>query len=150
MSNEHSLLTQSVVCNPEIEKWFQYIDSAIVINAWDTAPMALNGCDFDGDLLYTTTNQALMRNQTNLPALRCIQRKAKKKIVTEDDLIQSNLQGFGSQIGQITNRCTSITSLMANYSKDSEEYKILKYRTQCFQNGQQNEINLSVSLYGNM
>lgn len=81
-----------------------------------------------------------MRNQTNLPALRCIQRKAAKKIVTEEDLIQSNLQGFGSQIGQITNRCSAITSLMANYSKDSKEYQILKYRTQCFQNGQQNEI----------
>ena len=81
-----------------------------------------------------------MRNQTNLPALRCIQRKAAKKVVTEEDLIQSNLKGFGSQIGQITNRCTAITSLMANYSKDSKEYQILKYRTQCFQNGQQNEI----------
>ena len=140
MSNEHSLITQNIACSKEIEKWFKYVDSVVVINAWDTAPMALNGCDMDGDLLYTTTNQALMRNQTNLPALRCIQRKAEKKVVTEEDLIQSNLQGFGSQIGQITNRCTSITSLMANYSKDSEEYKILKYRTQCFQNGQQNEI----------
>lgn len=140
MSNEHSLITQNVVCNDRIAKWFEYIDSVVVINAWDTAPMALNGCDMDGDLLYTTTNQALMRNQTNLPALRCIQRKASKKVVTEEDLILSNLQGFGSQIGQITNRCTSITSLMANYPKDSEEYKILKYRTQCFQNGQQNEI----------
>ena len=105
---------------------------------------------YSGDILYTTTNQALMRNQTNLPALRCIQRKAAKKVVTEEDLIQSNLQGFGSQIGQITNRCTSITSLMANYPKDSKEYQILKYRTQCFQNGQQNEINLSVSLYGDI
>ena len=140
MSNEHSLLTQSIACNEQIEKWFKYLDAVVVINAWDTAPMALNGCDMDGDLLYTTTNQALMRNQTNLPALHCIQRKAAKKIVTEDDLIESNLKGFGSQIGQITNRCTSITSLMANYPKDSEEYKILKYRTQCFQNGQQNEI----------
>lgn len=140
MSNEHSLITQNVVNNDKISKWFEYIDSVVVINAWDTAPMALNGCDMDGDILYTTTNQALMRNQTNLPALRCIQRKAAKKIVTEDDLIQSNLQGFGSQIGQITNRCTAITSLMANFPKDSEEYKILKYRTQCFQNGQQNEI----------
>ena len=140
MSNEHSLITQNVVFNEKIAEWFRYIDSVVVINAWDTAPMALNGCDMDGDILYTTTNQALMRNQTNLPALRCIQRKAAKKIVTEADLIQSNLQGFGSQIGQITNRCTSITSLMANFPKDSEEYKILKYRTQCFQNGQQNEI----------
>ena len=140
MSNEHSLLTQNIAYGEKIDEWFKYVDSVIVINAWDTAPMALNGCDMDGDLLYTTTNQALMRNQTNLPALRCIQRNAAKKVFTEEDLIESNLQGFGSQIGQITNRCTSITSLMANYSKDSEEYKILKYRTQCFQNGQQNEI----------
>lgn len=29
---------------------------------------------------------------------------------------------------------------MANYEPDSKEYQILKYRTQCFQNGQQNEI----------
>lgn len=140
MSNEHSLITQNVVHNDRIDKWFEYIDSVVVINPWDTAPMALNGCDMDGDILYTTTNQALIRNQTNLPALRCIQRNAEKKVVTEADLIESNLQGFGSQIGQITNRCTSITSLMANYPKNSEEYKILKYRTQCFQNGQQNEI----------
>lgn len=140
MSNEHSLVTQNIAYGDHISEWFKYVDSVVVINAWDTAPMALNGCDMDGDLLFTTTNQALMRNQTNLPALRCIQRKAAKKIVAEEDLIKSNLQGFGSQIGQITNRCTSITSLMANYAKDSEEYKILKYRTQCFQNGQQNEI----------
>lgn len=93
-----------------------------------------------GDLLFTTTCEPLIKNQHNLPALRCVQRKAAKKVVTEDDLIQSNLQGFGSQIGQITNRCTAITSLMANFPEDSEEYKILQYRTQCFQNGQQNEI----------
>lgn len=148
MSNEHSLITQNVVCNDEITKWFEYLDSAVVINAWDTAPMALNGCDMDGDILFTTTNQVLMRNQTNLPALRCIQRKAAKKVVTEEDLIQSNLQGFGSQIGQITNRCTAITSLMANYPKDSKEYQILKYRTQCFQNGQQNEIkNIGLTIW---
>lgn len=140
MSNAHSLITQNISYSIEAQKWFEYVDSVVVINAWDTAPMALNGCDMDGDLLYTTTNQPLMRNQTNLPALRCVQRKAAKKIVTEEALIQSNLQGFGSQIGQITNRCTAITSLMANFPKDSEEYNILKYRTQCFQNGQQNEI----------
>lgn len=91
-----------------------------------------------------------MRNQTNLPALRCIQRKAEKAIITEDALIQANLDGFGSQIGQITNHCCCVTSLMANYPKDSEQYKVLKYRTQCFQNGQQNEIDKFLSLYAVM
>lgn len=140
MSNEHSLLTQCINYDADVAKWFMYMDAVVVVNAWDTMPAALNGFDYDGDLMYTTTSQPLMRNQTNLPALRCIQRNAEKSVITEENLIASNLQGFGSQIGQITNRCTAITSLMANFSKDSEEYKILKYRTQCFQNGQQNEI----------
>lgn len=140
MSNEHSIVQQSICCNKEAQYWFQYMESIAIVNAWDTMPAALNGFDFDGDLLFTTDNEVLMRRQTNLPALRCIQHKAKKEIISEENLIQSNLNGFGSQIGQITNRCTSMTSLMANYTEDDEEYKVLKYRTQCMQAVQQAEI----------
>lgn len=140
MSNEHSIVCQSICTSEEAKYWFKYMESIAIVNAWDTMPAALNGFDFDGDLLFTTDNEPLMRRQTNLPALRCIQHKAKKEIITEENLIQSNLNGFGSQIGQITNRCTSMTSLMANYSEDDEEYKVLKYRTQCMQAVQQAEI----------
>ena len=140
MSNEHSIVKQHICDDPSARYWFQYMDSIAIVNAWDTMPAALNGFDFDGDLLFTTDNEVLMRRQTNLPALRCIQHKAKKELISEENLIQSNLNGFGSQIGQITNRCTSMTSLMANYSEDDEEYKVLKYRTQCMQAVQQAEI----------
>ena len=81
-----------------------------------------------------------MRRQTNLPALNCIQHKAKKKITIEEDVVKANKQGFGSKIGSITNRITAITSLMANYEPGSIEYEILKYRTQCGQALQQEEI----------
>ena len=140
MSNEHSILKQKICTNEQAQEWFQYMESITIVNAWDTMPAALNGFDYDGDLLFTTDNEPLMRRQTNLPALRCIQHNAKKEIVTEENLIQSNLNGFGSKIGQITNRCTAMTSLMANYSEDDEEYKVLKYRTQCMQAVQQAEI----------
>lgn len=140
MSNEHSIVSQRICSNIAAQYWFQYMKSIAIVNAWDTMPAALNGFDFDGDLLFTTDNEVLMRRQTNLPALRCIQHKAKKEIISEENLIQSNLNGFGSQIGQITNRCTSMTSLMANYTEDDEEYKVLKYRTQCMQAVQQAEI----------
>lgn len=140
MSNEHSIVRQHICTNEDAKYWFRYMESIAIVNAWDTMPAALNGFDFDGDLLFTTDNEVLMRRQNNLPALRCIQHKAKKEIITEDNLIQSNMNGFGSQIGQITNRCTSMTSLMANYSEDDEEYKVLKYRTQCMQAVQQAEI----------
>ena len=150
MSNEHSIVKQRICNNLAAKYWFQYMESIAIVNAWDTMPAALNGFDFDGDLLFTTDNEVLMRRQTNLPALRCIQHKAKKEIISEENLIQSNMNGFGSQIGQITNRCTSMTSLMANYSEDDEEYKVLKYRTQCMQAVQQAEIKISVSPYSNV
>ncbi len=140
MSNEHSIVRQKICYDDRAQEWFQYMESIAIVNAWDTMPAALNGFDYDGDLLFTTDNEVLMRRQTNLPALRCIQHNAKKEIITEENLIQSNLNGFGSKIGQITNRCTSMTSLMANYSEDDEEYKVLKYRTQCMQAVQQAEI----------
>lgn len=140
MSNAHSIVAQNISYSNNAKEWFKYIDTCVVVNAWDSMPMALNGFDFDGDLLFTTNNAPLMRRQTNLPALNCIQHKAKKKITLEEDVVKANKQGFGSKIGSITNRITAITSLMANYEPRSIEYEILKYRTQCGQALQQEEI----------
>lgn len=47
MSNEHSLVSQDICMSDEAEYWFRYMDTVIVVNAWDTMPMALNGFDFD-------------------------------------------------------------------------------------------------------
>lgn len=149
MSNAHSVLTQNVSYFNEAAYWFRYIDSCIVVNSQDTMPMALNGFDFDGDLLFTTNNPVLLRTHKNLPALNCIQYKAAKKAVTEEDVITANKLGFGSKIGQITNRITCMTSLMANYSEEDEEYKILKYRTQCGQAQQQAEIDKAKGILPN-
>lgn len=149
MSNAHSVLTQNISYSEDVAYWFRYIDTCIVVNAWDTMPMALNGFDFDGDLLFTTNNPVLLRTHKNLPALNCIQYKAAKKAVTEEDVITANKLGFGSKIGQITNRITCMTSLMANYSEEDEEYKILKYRTQCGQAQQQAEIDKAKGILPN-
>ena len=144
MSNSNSIVKQKICKDERVKDWFKYMESISVVNAWDTMPAALNGFDFDGDLLFTTDNEVLKRRQHNLPALRCIQHKAKKEIITEDNIVQSHLQAFGSKIGQITNRCSAMTSLMAKYSEDSEEYKLLEYRTQCMQAVQQAEIDKAV------
>lgn len=88
-----------------------------------------------------------MKNQTNVPALNCIQYNAKKVVVTEDDLIQANKDGFGSKIGSITNRITAMTSLMSNYDPSSIEYKTLEYRAQTGQLLQQSEINFGLLVW---
>lgn len=149
MSNEHSLVSQNVCYDDKVEYWFEYMDTVAIVNAWDTMPMALNGFDFDGDLLFTTDSAPLLKNQKNLPALNCIQYNAAKKVVTEVDVIKANKDGFGSKIGSITNRITAITSLMANYEPGSVEYEILRYRTQCGQALQQEEIDKAKGILPN-
>lgn len=84
-----------------------------------------------------TDNPVLLRKHKELPALMCVQRRADKKIVTEDDIVESNIASFGEDIGRITNRVTSMFEVQARYSPDSEEYKTLDYRIKCGQLYQQ-------------
>ena len=120
--------------------WYRYMTTCTVFNSWDTAAHALNGMDKDGDLVMLTDNDVLVRNLVELPALMCVQRNAKKKAVTEEDLIQSNIDSFGDDIGKTTNWITSMFDVRAQFDKGSKEYKELDYRIKCGQLYQQNSI----------
>lgn len=93
--------------------------------------------DMDGDAFITTDNPVLVKNTKGLPTVVCVQRKAKKVPITEDALAVSNSDSFGSDIGAITNRVTSMYEIIADFDKDSEEYEILEYRMKCGQLFQQ-------------
>lgn len=120
--------------------WYQYMTTCTLFNSWDTAAHALNGMDKDGDLVMLTDNAVLVNNLKELPALMCVQRKAQKKIVSEEDAIQSNIDSFGDDIGKTTNWITSMFDVQAQFDKDSDEYRELDYRIKCGQLFQQNAI----------
>ncbi len=124
----------------DVCRWFQYMNACTILNAWDTASQALNGCDFDGDLVMLTDNKVLVENFMESPVIMCMQRKAKKCIPSEHDMIQSNIDSFGDDIGKITNRITSMFDVRAQFDKGSEEYKELDYRIRCGQLYQQDSI----------
>lgn len=124
----------------EANYWFKYLHTSTVLNAWDTACQALNGCDFDGDLVMLTDNPVLVEKLVVSPAIMCVQRKAAKKLVTEEDVIQSNINSFGDDIGKTTNWITSMFEVRSHFDRDSEEYKMLDYRIKCGQLFQQNVI----------
>lgn len=60
--------------------------------------------------------------------------KPKKMIFTKEDLYNSDLFGFGSAIGAITNKSTSAYAMLPilekKYGKDSKEVKITMSRLQ--------------------
>lgn len=120
--------------------WYQYMKTCTVFNGWDTAAAALNGMDFDGDLVMLTDNKVLVDRHIALPALICAQRRADKKVSVESDFIKSNIESFGNDIGQTTNWITSMFDVQSSYEKDSDEFKVLDYRIRCGQLFQQNAI----------
>lgn len=128
------------VSNDKTNHWYQYMKTCTIFNAWDTAAAALNGADFDGDIVMLTDNNILVNKLKPQNALMCAQRKAAKKVPSEEDFIHSNIESFGNDIGQTTNWITSMFEVRSHYKPESREYKELSYRIKCGQLYQQNAI----------
>lgn len=140
MTSHNNIRRCNVVNNDDVGYWYQYMDTIMIINSFDTFCMALCGCDWDGDILYSTNNDVLLRRHIRLPAIQCVQRNANKIIPSESDIILSNLNGMGNKVGSITNKVTNMKEVQSHFDKDSKEYKIMDYRMGCGQLYQQNEL----------
>ena len=140
MSCHNNIRTQSVSTGEDVLYWFRYLTTATVFNVHDSLTHALNGADFDGDLVFITDNPVLVRRTRNLPVIMCEQGNAPKVIPDENDFIVSNIRGFGDDIGKITNRITAMFDVQSQYEPGSEEYETLAYRIQAGQKLQQDSI----------
>lgn len=140
MSVHNNIRVMNVVRNEDIDFWYQYMPTVNIINCHDMFYPALNGADNDGDAILVTDNEILLRNTRDVPAIVCVQKKAEKRVITDELLAQSNELGFGDEIGSITNRITAMYDILTQFDKDSKEYKTLEYRIKCGQQYQQSAI----------
>lgn len=137
----HNNIRKCIINNSdECQRWYQYMDTIMIINAWDSFCMAENGCDWDSDILFSTNNDVLKRRYKELPAIECVQRNTSKIIITERDVKKTNKNGMGNQVGTITNYVTSMMEVQSHFEKTSKEYKELEYRIGCGQLYQQAEL----------
>lgn len=140
MTCHNNIRRRNVVHNEEMDFWYQYDTTGIILNSWDTTCDATNGSDKDGDMFFTTDNKIIVEHTLNSTTIECMQRKAEKIIPTEKDMVQANKLAFGDEIGTTTNRITAMIERQSAFDKNSEEYKILDYRIKCGQHFQQNSI----------
>lgn len=140
MTCHNNIRRMTLVDNEETRYWYQYITTAIIFNAWDTSCDAMNGADKDGDTNMDTDNPIIVRNTLNSPTIMCMQRKAQKKVPSEEDIIQANKLAFNDDIGTVTNYITSMIERQAGFKKGTPEYETLSYRIMCGQLYQQNTI----------
>lgn len=138
MTCHNNIRLMNVANSDAVLHWYRYMNACTIFNSWDTAAQALNGMDKDGDLVLTTNNKVLVENYRAEPSIMCIQRKAEKVDITEELLVQSNINSFGDDIGRTTNWITTMFDVQAGFNPSSEEYKVLDYRIKCGQLFQQN------------
>jgi len=77
------------------------------------------------------------------PTVMCEQHNAEKMAITEENLIESNINSFGDDIGRITNHITAMFEVQSGFPKGSPEYETLEYRITCGEHLQQNSIDKS-------
>ncbi len=140
MTCHNNIRKRSVVHSGEMDYWYQYNQTGMILNSWDSTCDALNGADKDSDSFFTTDNEIILRNTRDVPAIECVQRQAEKIIPDEPDLVKANLLAFGDEIGSTTNKITSMIELQSSFKKGSPEYMALEYRIMCGQHYQQNSI----------
>lgn len=150
MTSHNNIRKLKVVHNAEMDDFYKYMVTPTIFNSWDTCAEAMNGMDKDGDCVINTSSFVLVNNTNNLPAIQCIQQKAPKCIVTEEDLMQSNINSFGNAVGEVTNKITSMFEVQAGFPKNSREYRILDYRIKCGQLYQQNSIDKTKGIVANI
>ena len=140
MTSIENVCKLKVTTNPEMEKWYKYIKTCILLNSWDTTAIRCNGEDYDSDSNFCTDNKVLLDAFEYKTTLMCEQESSVKKVPTEEDYIKSDINGFGDSIGSVTNKATNMISLREQFEPDSEEYKRLVYRISTMMNYQQNAI----------
>ena len=141
MTCHNNVRIASIADRPEIRDWYAHMQTCTIINSWDSMAHALNGMDKDGDMVFVTDNPVLLRRTKPTRTILCAQRMAERTLPTEDSLVKSNINGFGDDIGKITNRITAMFDVRSRFAPGSAEYKELSYRIMCGQHFQQCAIN---------
>ncbi|MFK7678804.1 hypothetical protein ACI3ER_12240 [Bacillus sp. Wb] len=120
--SEHVLL--NLQDNDEVNHWYRYNYTGIIVNAHGVETVNWAGSDFDFDIVATTSNKTIIKGvyQNELP-ITYEAPKSTKKVLVDQDLFDADVFSFGSIIGSITNKSTSAFALLAQLKEGTSEYE---------------------------
>ena len=109
------------------ENYFRYLTSGIIYSIHDLTALQQGGCDFDGDITFTTNNPLILKGcydfQTAKPLYYSLSTTDLVGRITSINLIKADVRGLNSAVGKISNKSGSLYAKLKKYSPDSPEYK---------------------------
>lgn len=125
--SEHLLL--NLVDNDDVNYWYRYNYTGIIVNAHGHETMNWAGSDFDYDIIATTSDPTIIKGvyKDELP-VAYEPPKSTPKVINDDDLYKADVFSFGSAIGSITNKSTSGYALLSKLDESTKEYDVTMNR----------------------
>lgn len=112
---------------PVKEHYFRYLTSGLVYPIYDLTPLQQGGCDFDGDIIFSTDNPIIrkgcMESETAKPLYYTLQSTGLIGRISSINLIKADVRGLNSAVGKISNKACSLYAKLENYDRVSKEYK---------------------------
>jgi hypothetical protein len=105
--SEHAVLTNKR--NEYVEKYCGHLENVCMLNGYDITMKRLNGCDTDGDLVFVTDNDVMLKGVIRgLPIVIDIDDKITALDIPYDseNIINYVLMSLDSRIGEISNVAT--------------------------------------------
>jgi len=117
--------------NPILDEWYKYQETDIIFNIHDDTLMKLSGADVDGDIIMTTPEFTEFSYSSEYRTPYYERKVAPKQLVVKEDLWKSDIIGFNSKIGLITNYGTTFFSLLANAETDEVKQLLINRLKTC-------------------
>lgn len=101
------------------DEWYKYLYSGIVYSIYDLSTIRHSDSDFDGDIVYSTDNlQLILGSFAQNNPITYDKEKAPAKPITYENIVECDLNGFDTLVGQITNNSTAMNSMLPLFPVD--------------------------------
>lgn len=112
---------------PTTEHYFRYLSSGLIYSIHDLTALQQGGCDFDGDISFSTNNPIILKGSYGYETAKPLYYKLSTTNlvgrITSTNMIRADIRGLNSAVGKISNKGGSLYAKLQNYSPKSKEYK---------------------------
>lgn len=109
-------------------KWFDYLQSGVILSIHDLFTLQMQNCDFDGDRCFSSNMDILKKGclDKSYPLYYEPGAKGIDGEINDKNMIVADGRGLNSKVGQLSNKSTSFYAMLPLYSNDSKEYKSIQ------------------------
>ena len=122
------MMALDLVDTDETRFWYQYQTSSFILPIFSLDTVRMADGDFDGDLIFTSSQKEIINGRITGNPIAYEKRVAEKRFVSQDELWDTDIKGFFSNVGLSTNISSTYHTLKNNFDENSDERLELEKR----------------------